>query len=283
MAINHMTLALDVVRVGSFYQTHHQGIKKMKHILFLIFVGAFLSGCQASTIQMFKEENTKIYSKIDDPVYGKVHSFQFGSECGDLKRNPSGASKFVGKWHSSDCGQNSVRSEISELGHHQPKESWYRWNVFLPNDFPIQEGGKLLLGQWHNGECPHVSFTSPGKAGSYNGFSSGVLYFETMKTWQGDCKDTQRIPFTSIQELRGKWTEFVMFARWSNKADGKFQIYINGELAMNWDGRTLTKGKESRNYVKVGIYQCCNGDNPIKPASAMFTTPERSKDSFLPK
>ena len=92
------------------------------------------------------------------------------------------------------------------------------------------------------------------------------------------------MPFTSIQELRGKWTEFVMFARWSNKGDGKFLIYINGELVMNLDGiRTLTKGKERKNYLKVGIYQCCNGDNPIKPASALFTTPERSSKSFLPK
>jgi len=248
----------------------------MKHILFLIFVGVFLSGCQASTLHMSKDENTKIYSRVNDPVYGKVHSFQFGSECGDLKRKSSGASKYVGKWHSSDCGQNSVRSEISQNERRQPKESWYRWNVFLPNDFPIQAGGKLLLGQFHNGECPHVSFTSPGKA-------NGVLYFETMKTWQGDCKNTIRIPFTSIQELRGKWTEFVMFARWHNDTQGQFKIYLNGELVLNYYGRTLTKGKESSNYVKVGIYQCCNGDNPIKPASAMFTTPERSKDSFLPK
>ena len=253
----------------------------MKKLASFILLAALVSGCQTTsqggvTIQMKKEENTKIYSKIDDPVYGRVHSFEFGSECGDLKRNPQGGSNHIGKFHDSDCGENSVRSEISEWRHHQPKESWYRWNVFLPNDFPIQEGGKLLLGQWHNGECPHVSFTSPGKA-------NGVLYFETMKTWQGDCKDTMRIPFTSIQELRGKWTEFVMFARWSNKADGKFQIYINGELAMNWNGRTLTKGKESRNYVKVGIYQCCNGDNLIKPASALFTTPERSSKSLLPK
>ena len=256
----------------------------MKKLLALILMSTFISGCQASTLQMIKDENTKIYSKIDDPVYGRVHSFEFGSECGDQKRNSKGKSDYVGKWQGSDCESNSVRSEIAENvwddhrpGEGQPKEAWYRWNVFLPNNFPIQDTGKLLLGQWHNGECPHVSFTSRDE-------DRGKLYFETMKTWQGDCKETLRMPFTSIQDLRGKWTEFVMFARWSNKGDGKFLIYINGELVMNLDGiRTLTKGKESRNYLKVGIYQCCNGSNPIKPASALFTTPERSSKSFLPK
>ena len=254
----------------------------MKHILFLIFVGAFLTGCQASTLKMVKDENTKIYSKTNDPVYGKVHSFQFESECGDLKRSGNGKKNFVGNWHDSDCGQNSVRSEIAEdvwednrPGEGQPKIAWYRWNVYLPKDFPIQDTGKLLLGQWHNGECPHVSFTSRNQ-------DRGKLYFETMKTWQGDCKETKRIHFTSIQELRGKWTEFVIYSEWGNQ--GKFQIYINGEQRLDFEGPTLTKGKEFRNYLKVGIYQCCNARHiPIKPASAMFTTPERSSKSFLPK
>ena len=265
----------------------------MKIILIILMILFQVQHVNAKKLKMVEDENTKFYKKISDPTglapTKKVHFFKFGSECGDIKRGKK-KKDHVGEWKDSDCAENSVRSEIAENvwddnrpGDGQPKATWYRWNVFLPKDFPIQEGGKLLLGQWHNGECPHVSFTSPGKAGSYNGFSSGVLYFETMKTWQGDCKDTQRIPFTSIKELRGKWTEFVMFARWSNKDDGKFQIYIDGELAMKWNGRTLTKGKESRNYVKVGIYQCCNGANPIKPANALFTTPERSSKSFLPK
>ena len=254
----------------------------MNKLISIILFGLFLTGCQATTLQMRVDENTKKYSTINDPTYGRVHSFEFGSECGDLKRNSKGSKNHVGKWHDSDCGQNSVRSEISQNNWTQPKESWYRWNVFLPYNFPIQEAGKLLMGQFHNGECPHVSFTSPGKAGSYDGFSSGVLYFETMKTWQGDCAHTERIPFTSIQKLRGKWTEFVMYSRWENNQDGRFVIYLDGVKVVDYKGRTLTIGKEKDNYVKVGIYQCCNGGYKIKPASALFTTPERSSESFLP-
>mgnify|MGYP000845544435 FL=1 len=256
----------------------------MKIILIILMILFQVQHANAKKLKMVKDENTKFYKKINDPTglapTKKVHFFKFGSECGDNKRGKK-KKDHVGEWKDSDCAENSVRSEIAENvwddnrpGDGQPKEAWYRWNVFLPKDFPIQDTGKLLLGQWHNGECPHVSFTSPGKA-------NGVLYFETMKTWQGDCKDTMRIPFTSIQELRGKWTEFVMLAKWSNKADGRFQIYINGELAMKWNGRTLTKGKESRNYLKVGIYQCCNNKKIlIKPASALFTNPEISKKPF---
>lgn len=247
----------------------------MNKLIPIILFGLFLTGCQATTLQMRVDENTKQYSKINDPIYGKVHRFEFGSECGDLKRNNNGKKDFVGNWHDSDCGQNSVRSVISENGsNRQPKESWYRYNVFLPVDFPIQQGGKLSLGSWHNGECPHVAFTSEGR-------DEGTIYFETMKTWQGDCASTTRIPFTSIQKLRGKWTEFVMYSRWENNQDGRFVIYLDGVKVVDYKGRTLTIGKEKDNYVKVGIYQCCNEGYKIKPASALFTTPERSSKSFF--
>ena len=232
---------------------------------------------------MDKDENTKFYKKINDPTglapTKKVHFFKFGSECGDIKRGKK-KKDHVGEWKDSDCAENSVRSEIAEnvwednrSGNGQPKMAWYRWHVFLPNDFPIQDTGKLLLGQWHNGECPHVSFTSRNE-------DRGKLYFETMKTWQGDCKDTMRIQFTSIQELRGKWTEFVIFSRWDYGKEGIFQIYLDAKLVVDWKGRTLTKGKKE-NYLKLGIYQCCNNKKiPIKPASALFTNPEISKKPF---
>ena len=247
----------------------------MKFILIILIVLFQAQHSHAKKIKMSKDENTKFYERIKDPTglapTKKVHYFKFGSECGDIKRKESGAKDYVGEWKGSDCVENSVRSEIAQDKQKQPKESWYRWHVYLPEDFPIQDTGKLLLGQWHNGECPHVSFTSKNE-------NNGKLYFETMKTWEGDCKDTMRIEFTSIQELRGKWTEFIIFSRWDYGTKGIFQIYLDGNLVLDFKGRTLTVGKK-KNYLKLGIYQCCNDRKiPIKPASAYFTNPEISKN-----
>ena len=117
----------------------------------------------------------------------------------------------IGFQEGSDCGENSVRSEIFEdvwednrPGEIQPTHRWYSWNVYLPYDFPIQDTGKLLLAQFLNSECPHFSFTSRG------GSDSGRLYYETMKLWEGDCKSMDRKQIASIQELRGKWTNFTL-------------------------------------------------------------------------
>ena len=143
----------------------------MKIILIILIILFQVQHTNAKKLKMVEDENTKFYKKINDPTglapTKKVWFFKFGSECGDNKRNKEKKKNHVGEWKDSDCAENSVRSEIVENvwddnrpGDGQPKAAWYRWNVFLPNDFPIQDTGKLLLGQWHNGECPHVSFTS---------------------------------------------------------------------------------------------------------------------------
>ena len=92
----------------------------------------------------------------------------------------------------------------------------------MPSNFPIQESGKLLLGQFHNSECPHLSFTSLG------GSDNGKIYYETMKLWKGDCKATVRKEITSIQKLRGNWTNFTLEMKWSNDKLGVANLWLNG-------------------------------------------------------
>lgn len=287
-----MTLALDVARVGSFYQTHHQGIK-MKKLASIILLTSFIAGCQTTsqggvTIKMSKDENTKWehYSYIKDPTGSapskKVHMFEIGSECGDIKRNNS-TKNLLTTQKSTDCEENSARSELSQEGPlTQPKKQWYKWSVYLERDYPIQEGGKLGLGQWHSMECPHVKFSSKGS-------DNGKLYFALRKTWQGDCKTTHRSYIANLQDMRGKWTEFVIYAEWASDESGVFKLWLDGTQVLDYKGRTLTLGLERYNFLKIGIYQCCNtglnyqGKTKILPAKAYFTKPIRSSKSLLPK
>ena len=240
------------------------------------------TGCMAtssSNIKYTKDENTlpKDYAHIKNPTgtfEEKIHRFQITSKCGSLQR--AGQTGIIGKMESSDCGENSVRSEIAEdvwddnrPGETQPTQRWYSWNVYLPNDYPIQNTGKLLLGQFHNSECPHLSFTSRG------GDDNGKLYYETMKLWKDDCKETGRKHITSIQKMRGKWTNFTLEMLWKNDETGIANLWLDGKQVLSHRGRTLTFQKENVNYIKVGIYQCCNDKSiQIIPANAMFTTPK---------
>ncbi len=232
-------------------------------------------------------ENGKLedYSYITDPTgnFNKVHKFTTGSECGSKTRDIDW-DNMVGEMETSDCGENSVRSQMVEQvwednrpGDIQPKYQWYSWDVYLPEDFPIQDSGKLLLGEFHNGECAHISFTSQG------GDDKGVLNFTTMKLWDGDCKDTSRIPITKIQDMRGKWTNFQLEVKWENNETGLANLWLNGKQVLAYKGRTLTLQKENLNFMLIGLYQCCNDrDKVIKPAMAYFTTPKASMNSITP-
>ena len=222
------------------------------------------------------------YSRIEDPTgtfEQKVHRFQITNSCGANIRGYE--TDVIGDRFSSDCDDNgplytSVRSEIYENvweddrpGKTQPTHRWYSWNVYLPNDYPIQDTGKLLLAQFHNSECPHLSFTSRG------GKDGGRLYYETMKVWNGNCKSTVRKQITSIQDLRGKWTNFTLEMIWKNNETGVANLWLDGEQVLAHKGPTLTSKKEHKNFLKVGIYQCCNKkDIDVKHATAMFTTPK---------
>ena len=261
----------------------------MKYFLILSAVALLTSGCVAGTsnssnLKFGLDDNTRPqdYSRIEDPTgtfEQKVHRFQITNSCGANIRGYE--TDVIGDRFSSDCDDNgplytSVRSEIYENvweddrpGKTQPTHRWYSWNVYLPNDYPIQDTGKLLLAQFHNSECPHLSFTSRG------GKDGGRLYYETMKVWNGNCKNTLRKQITSIQDLRGKWTNFTLEMIWKNNETGVANLWLNGEQVLAHRGPTLTLKKENKNYLKVGIYQCCNKkDIDVKHATAMFTTPK---------
>ena len=246
----------------------------------------FSAAINADGLYMKVDPNTVAgsYSYITDPTgtFDKVHKFTIADKCGNNIREIDW-DNMIGEMESSDCGENSVSSELYEEvwdagpPYIQPIHQWYSWNVYLPKDFPIQESGKLTLGQFHNGECPHVSFTSRG--------GEEELFFQTEKLWQGDCKDVVRIPMIKMEELRGKWSHFVLEIFWEsiiqnpNSRNGFAKMWIDDKLVLNYKGQTLTTQKEDLNYMRVGVYQCCNtGD--ILPAMAMYTTPEKNMNKI---
>ena len=95
-----------------------------------------------------------------------------------------------------------------------------------------------------------------------------------MKLWESDCKSTVREQITSIQDLRGKWTNFTLEMLWKNNEAGVANLWLDGEQVLAHRGPTLTLKKENKNFLKVGIYQCCNSKFiDVKPANAVFTTP----------
>ena len=93
----------------------------MKNLITFGIISLVISGCVAggNSIPYTVDENTrsKDYAHIKDPTETfeeKVHRFQITSKCGSLQRSDT-VTDIIGLMESSDCGENSVRSEIACL------------------------------------------------------------------------------------------------------------------------------------------------------------------------
>ena len=53
---------------------------------------------------------------------------------------------------------------------------------------------------------------------------------------------------TSIQDLRGKWTNFTLEMLWKNDETGIANLWLDGKQVLSHRGRTLTLQKENKNY-----------------------------------
>ena len=175
----------------------------------------------------------------------------------------------------SDCATDRERSEIhTGSDNYEGSEYWYGWSLYLPSDFPDLYPVNQTLGQFHQ-----------------EGNPLGCSSFLFEKSWHGLiidrqflCRARDEVEILSNKELFGNWNKFEVHAKWSNKDDGYFDIYVNGELKYNWKGRTMNGTVV---YMKYGIYRSflsryCRvhdcSDNKIVPTQiALYANVKRAK------
>jgi hypothetical protein len=210
-----------------------------------------------------------IQNPTESSLFKKVHSFSIEPGCKSNVTYHDG--------NASDCKYGSVRAELSEDGRNwpdlQPDQAWYGWDIYIPKDFPTarqQGSGKYLLGQWHNGQCPHISFI--------NQPSNDNLYLQTMTALGNyECRNRSKTKIVSFSELKGKWTRFETFVKWSSNEDGEVKIYVDGQLKVDRKGPNLTVGFENNNHFDFGVYLCCtNNINRIKRTTVLYANVSRA-------
>ncbi len=61
-------------------------------------------------------------------------------------------------------------------------------------------------------------------------------------------------------DLRGRWHNIVVKARWSRGADEYFHVWVNGILKVRYGGASMTV---SRVYFKYGLYRSFVSRSPL--------------------
>lgn len=181
----------------------------------------------------------------------------------------------------SDCKFNSARSQYRENvfatkrnANVQPKESWYGWAVYFPEDFPYgtrQTRGSFEFAYWHNHQCPHLTLMN------WAGVDDALYLGTNRALGNYECAPGPQLKVADFSSLLGKWNRFEVFVRWANDKSGLVKLYLDGRFIAEQVGPNLTAGLEDINYFKFGLYLCCTPDHKgIKEARALYSSVKRA-------
>lgn len=128
------------------------------------------------------------------------------------------------------------------------KEYWYGLSIWVPEDFGTPADSNAVLFQWHTqqgGPSPVLSIRVKGEE---------WLIF-------GNATEKRRT-LARLPLVRGRWTDWVVHARWSAKADGFWTIWKDGqEVAKERD--IVTQYPEALGpYAKFGQYHSVDAATP---------------------
>lgn len=178
------------------------------------------------------------YTTIEDPTkLAPVKTV----ERFELRKGDCGVKR---EW--SDCAVGSERTEIEDMtGHRSGIVKWYGWWFYLPNDFQTIYPAILTIGQWGN--------TGGSKWGYHptwhvQQFSDGGLTL----VYRTKDDEYHKYFFMSDTQLRNQWHQLEFEIKWSENDDGYLNLWLNGELKLEYRGQTNNGGQ---NFFRYGIYR----------------------------
>jgi hypothetical protein len=186
-----------------------------------------------------------------------------GAACNQLQNVTSARSSRRAFLHRVDrCGE---RSELAMKRTVIGKTYWYGWSMFIPSSWKDTDGGHDILAQWaawptsknFRKGCGAVgSFLARGRGGS----SGDQIDFLLQHAGDSAVVECQKFPLAKVSEMRGKWIDFVMQAKWTGNKDGFLKLWMkigNGSYTqkVNYKGRTFWNDEDTGPYFKMGLYK----------------------------
>jgi hypothetical protein len=136
-------------------------------------------------------------------------------------------------------GDQSFRAEIDARDRPALKsEKWYRFNILLPGDFPIEDN-RLVLAQWHGADKWWIGEHNRNPVLSFrfiNGiFSIKLVHSSKRIIWNVDDIPSEKI-FKTKDFTLNRWHDFVIDAKWTYEDDGFINIWWNNIQIVQYKG-----------------------------------------------
>lgn len=131
----------------------------------------------------------------------------------------------------------------------------YGWSLYVPKEFDADTFFSIIT-QWHDWGTGRQSPPDGGPPTSIS-VSKGQVSLKVH--YQGDDGWTtkkQYLPVCKFDELRGKWTDWVMEANWQPPGKGGWlKLYLNGKVVVDYKGTTFYEEKDKGVFFKFGCYK----------------------------
>jgi hypothetical protein len=169
-------------------------------------------------------------------------------------------------------GDQSFRAEIDAQDRPPLKsEKWYRFNILLPSDFPIEDN-RLVLAQWHGADkwwlgehnrTPVLSFRF------INGiFSIKLVHSSKCIIWNVDDIPSEKL-FKTKDFTLNRWHDFIIESQWTYQDDGFINIWWNKEQIVHYKGPVGYNDCRGP-YFQFGLYRDSTSETYVSYMKNIF-------------
>ena len=160
-----------------------------------------------------------------------------------------------------DCTNDRERAEIYYKKKPWKKERWYRFYIYLPEDYNSIAPAKMSLIQWKRLKPSKVLVM-------FQHMHAGLTFNRN-----GDSFKDSYVVLKRNEELLGNWTEIIFNTNWHPDPEkGFMKVWIDEKLKVDFKGVSNTKkGKELS--LRYGLYS--SSMSRYKTAFETQTMPQR--------
>ena len=176
-----------------------------------------------------------VNSKDGHPVRSGNKSYRFEVRYGDCGYKPE----------ESDCKKDRQRTELQVKKLQKGKKDyWYSTSIYLPEDYQSVAPVRTTFAQlYEKGWKPIFMVTD--RSGEW---------LEIGRMWSGEYVEMKK--GIKINDMKGKWTDILINARFSREEDGYLKVWINDKLIMNAENiKNITPYTKAGVELNFGIYQ----------------------------
>lgn len=176
-----------------------------------------------------------VNSKDGHPVRSGNKSYRFEVRYGDCGYKPG----------ESDCKKDRQRTELQVKKLQKGKKDyWYSTSIYLPEDYQSVAPVRTTFAQlYEKGWKPIFMVTD--RSGEW---------LEIGRMWSGEYVEMKK--GIKINDMKGKWTDILINARFSREEDGYLKVWINDKLIMNAENiKNITPYTKAGVELNFGIYQ----------------------------